>query len=197
MHLASAVLVRGGDVEFSWVKNESFGAIVGLLSSLASSSAGASPFSAALDIGSAVFIPISPSHVLAALFCHGRSLEKSAMFQSTIILIKAISKVIGPALFTWNAPVPAETDARLVSLCACFSETISNDSSPYEISQVLLSVLCAADDCAARSFDNQAALSAILSEAASNFCGQFDLLPQPKLSTLLLRHLAGGPRQQF
>ena len=195
MHLASAVLLRGGDVEFSWVKNESFEEIVGLLSSLASSSAGASPFSAALDIGSAIFISIGSSRVLAALFCHGRSLEQSAIRQSTILL-EAISKVIGPALFIGNAPLSAETDTQLVSLCACFSETISNDSSPYEISQVLLSVLCAADDCAARSLGSQAALSAIFSEAASNFCGQFDLLPQPKLSTLLLSHLAGGPRQQ-
>ena len=197
MHLASAVLVRGGDVEFSWVKNESFEAIAGLLSSLASSSSGASPFSAALDIGSAVFIPISPSRVLAALFCHGRSLE-SAIRQSTIrqspILIKAISIVIGPTLFTGNAPLPVKTDARLVSLCARFSDAISNDSSPFEISQIPNSVLSAANDCAARSSASQAALSAILSEAASNVRGQCDLLLRPKLPTLLLRHVAGAPR---
>ena len=196
MHLASAVLVRGGDVEFSWVMNENFEEIVGLLSSLASSSAGASPFSAALDIGSAVFIPIDSSRVLAALFCYGRSLEGSAIRQS-MPLLEAISKVIGPALFTGNAPLPAETDTRLFSLCAQFSEAIAGDSSPFEISQVPNSVLSEANDCAARSSASQAALSAILSEAASNVRGQCDLLPQPKLPTLLLRHVAGAPRQRM
>ena len=195
MQLACAVLVKGGDVEFLWAKSEPFEALVALLASLASSSAGATPFSAALDIGSATFVPIGPSRVLVTLFCHGElQLESTALRLSSTILFEAITMVFGPSLCFGSAPFPAEAGARLSSLCARFSEAIELNFSPVEFLHFPKSAFASDEECSARSFASRAAFSALPSEAANSACGHSVQSPQSSSKALTLYLMAGIPQ---